>query len=166
MADREDDAGGARSRRRTLSLKGRALKYLAAREHSRVELRRKLGPYAETPDEVERVLDELESRRFLSAERFAESVAHRRGARYGAARVQAELAQHQLPPEVVREAVQTLRDSEFDRAWTLWGRRYGAVPAEAAERARQARFLASRGFSGDIIRRILRGEMPDPPVEE
>ncbi|MFN3888522.1 MAG: recombination regulator RecX [Aquabacterium sp.] len=166
MAAPEDDAGAARSRRPGLSLKGRALKYLAAREHSRVELRRKLGPYAETPEEVERVLDELESRRFLSAERFAESVAHRRGARYGASRVQAELAQHQLPPDVVRDAVQTLRDSEFDRAWALWARRYGAIPTEAAERARQSRFLASRGFSGDIIRRILRGETPELPAEE
>lgn len=163
--DRDDDAPPRRPRGGALSLKGRALKYLAAREHSRVELRRKLAPHAESPEVIERLLDELEAARLLSAERFAESMVHRRGARYGAARVQAELAQHQLPPDVAREVVQSLRDTEFDRAWALWVRRYGAPPVDAAERARQSRFLAARGFAGDVIRRVLRGEKPDPDVD-
>lgn len=141
-----------------LSLKGRALKYLAAREHSRVELMRKLGPHAESPDQVDAVLTELEAKGLLSAQRFADSMLHRKAARYGAARIQAELAQHQLPPDIAREATQALRDTEFERAHALWARRYGEIPETPEEKARQMRFLAGRGFSGEVIRRVIRGE--------
>jgi regulatory protein len=144
-----------------LSLKGRALKYLAAREHSRVELIRKLGPHAESPEQIEQVLDELERRGFLSAERFAESVIHRKAARYGTARLKAELSQHQLPEDITRAATQQLRDSEFERARALWLRRFGAPPQTPEERAKQTRFMAGRGFQGDVIRRVLRGDLDD-----
>lgn len=141
-----------------LSLKGRALKYLAAREHSRVELMRKLAAHAESPEQIEAVLDELEAKGLLSAQRFADSMLHRKAARYGAARIQAELAQHQLPPDIAREATQALRDTEFERAHALWARRYGEIPETPEEKARQMRFLAGRGFSGEVIRRVVRGE--------
>lgn len=141
-----------------LSLKGRALKYLAAREHSRVELRRKLAPHAESLEEIDTVLDALEAKGLLSAQRFADSMLHRKAARYGAARIQAELAQHQLPADIAREAVQTLRDTEFDRAHALWVRRYGQPPQTPEDKARQMRFLAARGFSGEVVRRVVRGE--------
>ena len=140
----------------TLSLKGRALKYLAAREHSRVELMRKLAPHAESQEEVEKVLDELESRGFLSAERFAESVVHRKAARYGAARVKAELSQHKLPEDVTRAVTQSLKETELERAQALWSKRFGEVAQTPAELARQMRFLAGRGFSGDVIRRVVK----------
>jgi regulatory protein len=143
----------------SLSLKGRALKYLAAREHSRVELQRKLAPHAESPEEIDRVLDELEARGFLSAERFVQSVLHRKAARYGAARVQAELAQHRLPAELTQAARQQLRDTEFSRAQSVWARRFGQPPATPEERARQSRFLAGRGFSGDVVRAVLKSAM-------
>ena len=145
----------------TLSLKGRALKYLAAREHSRVELTRKLAPHAESREEVDRVLDELEQRGFLSAERFAESVVHRKAARYGAARVKAELSQHQLPEELTRSITQSLRDTEMVRAQALWARRFGSPAADAAELAKQMRFLAGRGFSGEVIRKVVRSSGDD-----
>lgn len=141
-----------------LSLKGRALKYLAAREHSRVELRRKLAPHAESAEQIEQALDELEARGLLSAQRFADSMLHRKAAKFGAARLQAELAQHQLPPDIAREAAQALRETEFDRAHALWVRRYGEIPETPEDKARQMRFLAGRGFSGDVIRRVVRGE--------
>ena len=141
-----------------LSLKGRALKHLAAREHSRAELARKLAPHAESPEQLEQVLDELEQRGFLSAERFAQSVLHRKATRYGLARVKAELAQHRLPEHITQGALQQLRDTEFDRARAVWLRRFGEPPATPEDRARQSRFLAARGFDGDVIRRVLRGE--------
>lgn|SRR5258707_195533 len=141
-----------------LSLKGRALKYLAAREHSRLELTRKLAPHAESAEEVERVLDELEQRGFLSAERFAESMMHRKAARYGAARVKAELVQHRLPDDITRSVTEQLKASEFDRAHALWARRFGEPPTTPEDKARQTRFLAARGFAGDVIRRVLRGD--------
>lgn len=144
-----------------LSLKGRALRYLAAREHSRVELMRKLGPHADSPEQVEAILNELEAKGLLSAQRFADSVLHRKAARFGAARLQAELSQHQLPPDITREATQALRETEFARACALWARRYGTPPGSPEDKARQMRFLAGRGFSSDVIRRVIRGESPD-----
>ena len=156
LANKQDKV--ARPGRPGLSLKGRALKYLAAREHSRVELTRKLAPHAESPEQVQVVLDELEAKGLLSAQRFAESMLHRKAARYGAARIQAELAQHQLPHDIAREATQALRDTEFERAHALWVRRYGEIPETPEEKARQMRFLAGRGFSGEVIRRVVRGE--------
>lgn len=150
------------SARPGLSLKGRALKYLAAREHSRVELVRKLGPHAESPEQVEQLLDELEQRGFLSAERFAESMVHRKAARYGTMRLKAELAQHQLPPDITQAVTRQLQDSELERARALWLRRFGQVPESPEERARQMRFLAGRGFSGDVIRRVIKDGIPDP----
>lgn len=141
-----------------LSLKGRALKYLAAREHSRVELTRKLAPHAESPEQVAQVLDELEAKGLLSAQRFADSVLHRKAARFGAARVQAELTQHQLPDDIARSAVQSLRETEFERAHALWLRRFGQPPSDVQDKARQMRFLAGRGFSGEVVRRVVRGD--------
>lgn len=141
-----------------LSLKGRALKYLAAREHSRLELQRKLAPHAESAEQVDAALDELEARGFLSAERFAESMVHRKAARFGAARIQAELAQHRLPSDIAQAVVRTLRDTELARAHALWARRYGEVAPEPQDRAKQMRFLMARGFSSDVVRRVVRGE--------
>jgi regulatory protein len=141
-----------------LSLKGRALKYLAAREHSRLELTRKLAPHAESAEQVTALLDDFEAKGLLSAQRFVDSVLHRKAARFGAARLQAELAQHQLPPGMAREATACLRDTEFERAHALWARRYGEPAQTPQDQARQMRFLAARGFSGEVIRRVVRGE--------
>ena len=157
------ESSGAR-RLPGLSLKERALKYLAQREHSRLELQRKLAPHAESAEAIDPVLDELEARGFLSAERFVQSVLYRKGSRYGAARVQAELAQHRLPPELAQAARAQLRETEFSRAQSVWARKFGQAPASPEERARQMRFLAGRGFAGDTVRAVLRaadnGEWP------
>ena len=139
------------------SLKARALRFLAAREHSRVELRRKLAPHETGPGEIEAVLDELERAGWLSAERYVASVTHRRAARLGTARVKAELQGHGLDPELVTQAVQQLRGTELERAREVWQRRFGEPPADATQRAKQMRFLAGRGFSGDVIRRVVQG---------
>ena len=83
---------------------------------------------------------------------------HRKAAKFGAGRLQAELAQHQLPADIARELAQSLRDTEFERAHALWARRYGEIPETPEAKARQMRFLAGRGFSGEVIRRVIRGE--------
>lgn len=140
------------------SLESRALGLLARREYSRSELSRRLAPHAEGPDEVNALLDRLESRRLLSDQRFTESLIHRRAERFGVARVRQELAQHGISAEAAGASLEVLRQTEFDRARHVWARRYGQLPTEAAERVRQMRFLAARGFSHDIIRRVLRSE--------
>lgn len=145
-----------------LSLKGRALKHLARREHSRLELARKLAPHADDPGEVEAVLDALQAAGWLSEERFVESVLHRKAARLGAARIRQELQGHGLAPETVAEAVEPLRSTELERARAVWVRRFGGeAPADPTERARQMRFLAARGFSTEVICRVVRGREDD-----
>ena len=148
----------------TLSLKGRALRYLAAREHSRAELATKLSRHVgpeDDPDAVARVLDELAAKGFIDEARVAESVLHRRAGRLGGARVLQELRAKGRPDDVVADAAAQLRSTELARAQAVWRRKFGQPPADAAERARQLRFLAARGFSGDVARRALGGAADD-----
>ena len=143
----------------TLSLKGRALRYLAAREHSRAELERKLAPHAgEDPAELPRVLDELAARGFISEQRVAESVLHRRAGKLGGARVLQELRAKGLDGEVLADAAEQLRATELERARAVWSRKFGMPPRDASAKARQMRFLAARGFAGDTVRKVLSGE--------
>ncbi|MDO5691423.1 MAG: recombination regulator RecX [Pseudomonadota bacterium] len=147
-----------------LSLKGRALRYLAAREHSRAELAAKLARHVEgedDPDAVARVLDELAAKGFINEARVAESVLHRRASKLGNARVLHELRAKGLPDEVVADAAAQLQTTELARAREAWRRKFGQLPEGAAERARQMRFLAARGFSADVTRRVLGGESDD-----
>jgi len=154
-----------------LSLKGRALALLAQRDHSAAELRRKLLRHAraeraeDTVDDaddvaarVDTVIDWLRTNRYLSEERFIESRVHARAGRYGNLRIRQELAQHGLA--LSPQAAQALKDTELQRALEVWQRRFGLAAADAgdaAQRAKQARFLAQRGFSPEVITRVLRG---------
>lgn len=138
-----------------LSLKGRALKLLAAREHSRRELERKLAPHEAEPGQLKTALDELQSRGFIDEQRVVDSVVHRRAARLGAARIRQELQAKGVDAERVAAAVAGLQASEAERAREVWRRKFGAPPADARERARQARFLLARGFSSESVRRAL-----------
>ncbi|MDE2604397.1 MAG: recombination regulator RecX [Burkholderiales bacterium] len=137
------------------SLKGRALKLLAAREHSRRELERKLAPHEAEPGQLKAALDELQARGFLDEQRVVESVLHRRAARLGAGRIRQELQAKGLDAERVAEAVSRLQASELQRAREVWRRRFGTPPADARERAKQGRFLLARGFSAEAVRRVL-----------
>ena len=139
-----------------ISLKARALRYLAAREHSRVELARKLARYAAEGDDVEALLDKLEAAKLLSEERFSESLINRRAARFGNQRILAELQSHQLDETLLSEVKAGLEQDESVRAKEVWRKRFGRTPADAAERAKQMRFLMQRGFSHRAIQAALR----------
>ena len=139
------------------SLKARALKLLSMREHSRLELERKLREHEKVEGELAAALDALAARGFISDERVADNVLHRRASKLGASRVKAELQAKGLDEAVVREAVEQLRGTEVERAREVWRKKFGRPPADAAERARQMRFLASRGFSGDAVRKAIEG---------
>jgi len=160
------DAPGTPQRRRLQpSLKGRALRFLSRREHSRLELQRKLAPHAESPEALERVLDELEAARLLSNQRFAESLVHRKAERFGSALIRHELRSHAVEPALVERQVSELEKSELSRARALWQRRFGAPPDSPQARARQIRFLMSRGFRADVVRRVVGGRS-DPDEAE
>jgi regulatory protein len=141
--------------RPTLSLKARALKYLSAREHSRRELANKLSRYAQEGDDVEALLDSLEAAKFLSEERFSESLIHRRAARFGNSRIIAELQSHGIESDALDALKHSLAENEIDRARLVWSKKFDQLPADAAERARQRRFLQQRGFSSRTIHVVL-----------
>jgi len=151
------------------SLKSRALQLLAQRDQSRLELRRKLlrharregDPAGDADDdpgavvaEVDALLDWLEANRFLSDARFAESRVHARAQRFGVQRIRSELAQHAV--ELSPELAASLAASEIDRAAAVRARRFAAPPASVAERAAQSRFLLGRGFSPELVQRLMR----------
>ncbi|MDD4885563.1 MAG: recombination regulator RecX [Thiomonas sp.] len=140
------------------SLRARAVRYLAQREHSRVELRRKLSRYCDQPEVIDALLDDLERGNLLSSERFALSLIHRRQQRYGNLRITQELGVHGLAAAATAEPLQALKDSELARAQAAWARKFQTLPQDTAERAKQARFLSQRGFSSETVRAVLRGD--------
>ncbi|MDB5945357.1 MAG: recX [Ramlibacter sp.] len=144
-----------------LSLKGRALRLLSGREHSRAELERKLARHEEEPGQLARILDELQAKDFINEQRVVDSVVHRRSAKLGAMRIRQELQAKGLDQDKVQEAVAGLKATELDRAREVWARKFDALPADAAERGKQGRFLAARGFDGEVVRRVLSGSAPD-----
>lgn len=147
------------------SLKGRALGYLSRREYSRAELARKLAPYVGEDESVELVLDALEQEGWLSDARFAESLVHRRASRVGVARILSELKRHAVGDTLVEEVNAQLRETELTRAQAVWRKKFGALPQTPAERAKQARFLAARGFSSATIVKLLKAG-DDLPIDD
>ena len=143
------------------SLKGRALRHLATREHSRRELEQKLKAHEETPGELARVLDELQAKDFINEQRVLDSVVHRRAGKLGAMRIRQELQGKGLPPDAVQAAVAGLQATELARAREVWQKKFGVVAQTPAERARQLRFLATRGFGADVLRRVVAGDGDD-----
>jgi regulatory protein len=158
---------------------------LSMREHSRLELERKLRRYETEPGQLGKVLDELQAKGFIDAQRVVDSVVHQRAAKLGLARIRQELQHKGIDGELSRDALASLQGSELTRARAVWrkkfgnraaggeGDRDGASPAatvpDAAQRARQIRFLASRGFAGDTIRRVVSGaddDIPDEPATD
>lgn len=139
-----------------LSLTGRALRLLSQREHSRLELRRKLATHAESPEQLDRVLDDLERRGFLSEQRFADSVVHRRAGRFGLRRIEHELGAHHVDAAIRAPVLERLSRTERERALEVWRKRFGQAPADVSERARHYRFLAQRGFTSDAVAWVMR----------
>jgi regulatory protein len=142
----------------TRSLKASAIGYLSRREHSRHELQRKLlaaYPDAE-PEQVQTLLDALEHEGWLSNARFVQSVLNRRAAQKGTAAILHELRQHGVDDAQLEQASQELQGSELQRAQAVWEKKFGAPPTDQREYARQVRFLMSRGFGADVVRRVVR----------
>lgn len=145
------------------SLKSKALRMLATREHSRVELKRKLEAKAEEGDDVEAVLDRMAETGLQSDERFAESYVRSRAARLGTSRLQYELVRRGVTEEVADSALSdVLEQDELTRARGVWLKKFGQPPSDRQDWARQARFLQSRGFSAEIIRKLLRDGFDEP----
>jgi regulatory protein len=138
-----------------LSLKGRVLRLLSQREHSKSELARKLRELDTEDGELARVLDDFESKGLISESRVANSVVNTRAGKLGGMRIRAELQAKGLSDDVVREALSNLKETEAARAQAVWAKRFGRAPVSANERAKHMRFLATRGFDAGLVRAVV-----------
>lgn len=147
-----------------LSLRARALQYLARREYSRAELRGKLLPHVHPDEDFEQLasvdldalLDDLTARGWLSDARAATQFLHAKRHRYGTQRITHELRQRGIGEELIREALPELKEGELETARLVWQKKFGVLPQNNQEKSRQIRFLQSRGFSLDVILRVLK----------
>ncbi|MEY3273700.1 MAG: hypothetical protein RLZZ341_2606, partial [Pseudomonadota bacterium] len=115
------------------------------------------------------VVDGLAAAGLMNQPRMAESLLAAQAPRLGERRLRQLMQQRGLQPALVDATVQQARGTELERAQALWQRRFGSAGATPAERARQMRFLAGRGFGSDVIRRVVRGAPDDdelPPADE
>jgi regulatory protein len=140
-----------------VNLRERALNFLARREHSRVELARKLVPHGEA-EAIAALLDQLEQEDLLSNARYAEALAHCRAGRHGSVRLKSELREKGVPETLVAEVVGLAREADLAAAREVWNKKFGERPRDARERAKQQRFLLGRGFPSDVVRRVVGGE--------
>ncbi|NCV64064.1 MAG: recombination regulator RecX [Betaproteobacteria bacterium] len=140
-----------------VSLKARAVDLLAQREYSRQALQEKLLSEQASAEDVAQALAQLEARGLVDDTRVAETLVNRRAGKLGSMRLRQELQAKGLSADVVADTVAALKDSELARALTIWQKKFGVVATDAATRNRQARFLATRGFSGDVVRQVVAG---------
>jgi regulatory protein len=138
-----------------LSASARALRLVARRDYTRLELKKKLEPHVEDPAELEAVLDDFTERGWISEPRVLEQVVHAKSAGLGASRIRHALQKRGISDELIGPALVKLRESEPDRARSVLARKFKAAPATPPERARQVRFLQSRGFSFTIAMRAV-----------
>jgi regulatory protein len=136
-------------------LRERALRLLARREHSRAELMRKLEAAGFVREEIGTLLDDLESRNWLSDQRFAESYVADHRARAGSIKLAYDLRQRGVSDAIIESVLGENRDSELERAREVWRKKFGVVPTDAVDKARQIRFMLSRGFAQEIIQKTL-----------
>ncbi len=145
-------------------MRARALQCLARREYSRAELRAKLLPQVQTEDDFEQsqpvdldaLLDDLTARGWLSDARATTQLVHAKRSRFGTQRITHELRQRGIAEELIDAELPALKETELDAAREVWQRKFGVVPYDAKEKARQMRFLQSRGFSMEVIFKVLR----------
>lgn len=139
------------------------MQYLARREYSRAELAAKLRPYAQVEDDFEQVqpvdlealLDDLVERGYLSDERAATQLLHARRPRFGTQRITHEMHQKGISEELIAQVLPELKDTELETARGVWQRKFGTMPHDAKEKAKQMRFLQSRGFGFEVIFKVL-----------
>lgn len=143
-------------RRRVLQASQSSSEVLTGNDTEATDAQAQGEPLPDLHQCVDQTLDQLEAQGMLSDARFAKSRVRVRAPRYGALRIEQELKRHGLSPELMRQAKHALEATEYERALAVWTRKFGQVAEQAQERAKQARFLSARGFSAEIIGKVLR----------
>ena len=137
------------------------MEYLAKREYSHYELGQKLKPFAEESDDIEALLEDFKVRGWLSDARFTEQIVHARQAKFGSAKIAHELREKGVSDELIAEAIGEVKTGELENAHEVWRKKFNASPQNREEWAKQARFLQSRGFGFEIIKKVLNSELND-----
>jgi regulatory protein len=146
------------------SLRQRALEYLGKREYSYKELGQKLKPYIDENDDVDSItaiLDDFKTRGWLSDVRFTEQMVYARRARFGSSKIIHELREKGVENTLIKCAVEQLKETELASAKEIWQKKYKNVPVNREEWLKQARFLQSRGFGFDVIKKVLNQQITD-----
>ncbi|MDP3745201.1 MAG: recombination regulator RecX [Methylotenera sp.] len=143
------------------SLRQRALDYLGKREYSYFELAQKLKTYAEETEEstvaeqIAAILDDFKKRGWLSDARCTELLVHARKTNCGSARVANEVREKGVADDLIASAVAEVKATELDNAREVCHKKYKTSPISREDWAKQARFLQSRGFGFDVIKKVL-----------
>jgi regulatory protein len=143
-----------------VSLRARAMRFLARREHSREELRRKLMPKVEEGENLDAVLDELAAKGWLSDARYAEHTVRAKARRYGPLKVAHYLKSRGVDEDAIAAGVRAAGEDGTANLEAIWKTRFRHFPSDERERARQVRFLQGRGFALDDIFRFLKQRPP------
>ena len=131
------------------------MRYLARREHSRAELQAKLLPHVQEDEDLDAVLNDLEKRGWLSDERATMQLVHAKRSRFGTQRITHELRQRGIAEELIGAALPGLKETELEAAREVWKKKFGVAPQDAKEKAKQMRFMQSRGFGLDVVFKVL-----------
>lgn len=156
-----------KARAQQARLREKGLAYLARREHSYQELKRKLRAYLPQAEEgaevdldahfeaVDALLEDFKKRGWLSEARFTEQLVHARQRKFGSMKIAHELREKGIDEQLVAQAIAGAKENDYANAMTIWRKKYDAAPANREEWAKQARFLQSRGFGFDVIKKVL-----------
>ena len=137
------------------SLRQRALEYLGKREYSSAELGQKLKAYADENDDIPALLEDFKSKGWLSDTRFTEQIVNARQSKFGSAKIAHELREKGVADHLIAEAIEQVKDNELENATEVWRKKFKTGPKSREEWAKQARFLQSRGFGFDLIKKVL-----------
>lgn len=137
------------------SLRQRALEYLGKREYSSAELGQKLKAYADENDDIPALLEDFKSKGWLSDTRFTEQIVNARQSKFGSAKIAHELREKGVADHLIADAIEQVKDNELDNATEVWRKKFKTGPKSREEWAKQARFLQSRGFGFDLIKKVL-----------
>jgi regulatory protein len=140
-------------------LLSRALALLSSREMGRAEFVAKLIASGFEKAEVEEAVAWCQAQGFLNETRYVEGVARRLSVKYGASRVASTLRGKGVTEDAIADALPDLKVSELEQARLLWARKFGSPGQNAADKAKQMRYLQSRGFSFDTIKKVVRGDL-------
>jgi regulatory protein len=143
------------------TLRQRALEYLGKREYSYTELGQKLKAYADEDDDIPALLDDFKARGWLSDARFTEQIVHARQSKFGSAKIAHELREKGVADELIADAIAQVKDNELENATEVWRKKFKAGPKNREEWAKQARFMQSRGFGFDMIKKVLSNNEDD-----